>query len=239
MPGIRLTVVLDCPEAVYSGMVPGFVAGEYDADDLEIDGVPLARRAGARVILAPATRVVPALKRIELQDRPPIHYDVASLDVGSTVKGLDRVGVAEFALPTRPIRNFVDQVRERARLLGDAPQVAVVGGGAAGVEIALSLDAYLRSEGKSPEFFVVTDGQDLLPGSSGSMRRALRREFRKRKIRHQAGQRVARVGAGRLGDRGRHASRRGSRRVGDGCCADSASGSVAASEGRARIRAGR
>ena len=28
-PGARLTVVLDRPEAVYSGMVPGFAAGDY------------------------------------------------------------------------------------------------------------------------------------------------------------------------------------------------------------------
>jgi selenide,water dikinase len=29
VPGVRLTVVVDRPEAVYSGMVPGFVAGDY------------------------------------------------------------------------------------------------------------------------------------------------------------------------------------------------------------------
>jgi selenide,water dikinase len=31
LPGVHLSVVLDRPEAVYSGMVPGFVAGEYRA----------------------------------------------------------------------------------------------------------------------------------------------------------------------------------------------------------------
>ena len=51
---IRLTVVLDTPVAVYSGMVPGLIAGQYRAEELEIDVVPLARRAGARVILSAA-----------------------------------------------------------------------------------------------------------------------------------------------------------------------------------------
>lgn len=202
LPDVRLTVVLDRPEAVYSGMVPGFVAGDYRPEELEIDVVPLARRAGARVILAAATRIVPEQKRIELQSRPPIHYDVASLDVGSTVKGLDKPGVAKFALPTRPIRGFVDEVRRRASQLVPskpeddsvtAPRIALVGGGAAGVEIALTLEAYLRGEGTTPDVFLVTESDSILPGSSRALQRVARRELRRRGVEHQAGQRVARV----------------------------------------------
>ena len=55
VPGARLTLVVDRPLAVYSGMVPGFVAGQYSREDLEIDVRPLALRAGARCIVAPAT----------------------------------------------------------------------------------------------------------------------------------------------------------------------------------------
>ena len=60
VPGARLTLVVDRPIAVYSGMVPGFVAGQYSRDALEIDVRPLALRAGARCIVAPATGVDPA-----------------------------------------------------------------------------------------------------------------------------------------------------------------------------------
>ena len=107
LAGVRLTVVLDRPVAAYSGMVPGFVAGEYQAAELAIDVVPLARRAGARVVLAAATRVDAVNRRIELEGRPPIGYDVASLDVGSTVRGGDVPGAFEHALATRPIGSFV------------------------------------------------------------------------------------------------------------------------------------
>ena len=48
-----MTVVVDRPVAVYSGMVPGFVAGQYGSSDLEIDVLPLARRAGARLVVFP------------------------------------------------------------------------------------------------------------------------------------------------------------------------------------------
>src|SRR5205807_7621957 len=59
-PGVRLTVVVDRPVAVYSGMVPGFVAGQYRQDELEIDVRPLCMRAGARFIVAAATGLDPS-----------------------------------------------------------------------------------------------------------------------------------------------------------------------------------
>jgi NADH dehydrogenase, FAD-containing subunit len=37
VPGVRLSVVSDGPRAVYSGMVPGFVAGQYRLAEIEID----------------------------------------------------------------------------------------------------------------------------------------------------------------------------------------------------------
>jgi selenide,water dikinase len=99
--GARLTLVVDRPIAVYSGMVPGFVAGQYARDDLEIDVRPLALRAGARCIVAPATGLDPTARRILLEGRPPIVYDTVSFDVGSTVAGLEVPGAASFAGWTR------------------------------------------------------------------------------------------------------------------------------------------
>src|SRR5512134_3563348 len=61
---VRLTLVVDKPVAVYSGMVPGYVAGQYRREELEIDVVPLARRAGARVILSAAVGIDAEARRI-------------------------------------------------------------------------------------------------------------------------------------------------------------------------------
>jgi selenide,water dikinase len=143
-PDVRLTLVVDKPIAVYSGMVPGYVAGQYRREELEIDVVPLARRAGARVILSPAIGVDPASKRIRLSDRPALRYDVASFDIGSTVAGLDLPGVRQNALPTRPIVELVERIdalaaRIRGRTAGGPFRIVVVGGGAGGIEIAFTL----------------------------------------------------------------------------------------------------
>jgi selenide,water dikinase len=166
--GVRLTLVLDRPEAVYSGMVPGFVAGDYAARELEIDVVALARRAGAAVVLAPATGIDAGARRVHVGGRAPIAWDVVSLDVGSTVRGLDLPGVREHALATRPIRLLVDRVEARVaevvRRTAGTTRVVVVGAGAAGVELACTLDARVRSLGARAEITVVSDEAELLSG---------------------------------------------------------------------------
>ncbi len=193
--GVRITLVVDRPEAVYSGMVPGFVAGDYSADELEIDAVPLARRARARVVLAPATRIDPHARRIETQGRPPLSYDVASLDVGSDVRGADLPGVLEHALATRPIRGLIDglelRLAEVAPAGGRALQVVVVGGGAAGVELAFCLEARLRRAARDVEVSLVDAAAELLPAESPRLSRAARREAERRGIRLHCDARVA------------------------------------------------
>jgi selenide,water dikinase len=206
--GVRTTLVVDRPEAVYSGMVPGFVAGDYGAGELEIDAVPLARRAGARVVLAPALRVDAAAQRIQVAGRPPLPYDVASLDVGSAVRGAELPGVREHALATRPIGRFVGALAAalaRARPGGGGRlrvatgggegrlRVAIAGGGAAGVELACTLEARLRAEGEAPEVVLLTDEVRLLTGASARLAAAAERELRRRGIRVRCGSKVEAV----------------------------------------------
>jgi selenide,water dikinase len=200
-PHTHLTVVLDQPVAVYSGMVPGYVAGQYRAEELEIDVVPLARRAGARVILAAATGVEAAEKRILLAGRAPIRYDVASFDVGSTVAGLDLPGVRQWAIATRPIGRFVARVDEIvARAVAsrerEAPfRVVVVGAGAGGIELAFTLERRLCAAGVLRlEVTVVHAGAQILPGYSQRLVRAAERKAEERDLRWRLGRRVVSAG---------------------------------------------
>lgn len=197
--GARLTVVVDRAEAVYSGMVPGFVAGEYAERELVLDVVPLAARARARLVLAPATRIDADARTIELMGRPPLHYDVVSLDVGSTVRGLDLPGVREHAIATRPIGRFVrelDRVDEllRSSSMGAeaaAPRAVVVGAGAAGVELAFALVARAKRAGGRLHVTLVDGGSELLPGYPDAARSAALELARERGIEPRLGARAA------------------------------------------------
>jgi len=163
--------------------------------ELTIDVVPLARRARARVIVAPAVSIDAAAHRIELEGRPPLAYDVASLDVGATVRGLDLPGVRAHALATRPIARLVAELDARVAALPERPRIAIVGGGAAGVELAFTLDARLRASGRTPALRLVCESAALLEDYGRRVRSLVRDGLAARGIAVHTGARVGAVRA--------------------------------------------
>ena len=189
----HVTLVVDDPIAVYSGMVPGFVAGQYQREELEIDVRPLARRAGAAVIVARATGVDASERRIALEAREAIAYDTASFDVGSKVAGLDLPGVRAHALATRPIGRFVAEVDAAiARARGAAaPRVVVCGAGAGGLELAFALRARLAQQGAPDAAVTLVDAaSELLPAFAAGVAERVLDALRVRNIELRLGTRV-------------------------------------------------
>lgn len=193
VPGVRLSLVVDDPVAVYSGMVPGFVAGRYTRGDLEIDVRPLARRAGARCIVAAAVALDAAQRRLTLEDGASIGYETVSLDVGSAVGGLDVPGVREHALPTRPIGLFVRRIEAivgRARGAGGF-RLVIVGAGAGGVELAFAFATRLRTAGtRDVEVLLLEAGPRVLPGYPARAARLVEAAAAERGVRIVTGARV-------------------------------------------------
>lgn len=199
--GVDVSVVVDDPVAMYSGMATGYVAGQYDRGDLEIDARPLARACGAALAVSPCVRVDAAARRVELEDGRSIAYDVASFDIGSTVRGRGRPGVVEHAIPTRPLRGLidrVDEVVERARALGGARpfRLVVVGGGVAGVELSLTFQVRLRDAADAPPAITLLDaGPRVLDGAPDALARRARRILERRGVRTRGNAAVAGVDA--------------------------------------------
>jgi selenide, water dikinase len=72
--GLQITLISPDVETPYSGMLPGLVAGHYDAKDMHIDLVRLCRFAGARLIQASAFDIDPVNRRVRCQvDRYRYH----------------------------------------------------------------------------------------------------------------------------------------------------------------------
>lgn len=194
--GVRLTVVVDIPIAVYSGMVPGYVAGQYDREALEIDVLPLARLAGARVVIARATGVDSEQETLLLEGRPPLRYDVLSLDIGSSVAGLDVPGVARNAVPTRPIGRFVQRVSQWDDDPDSPPRVLVVGGGAGGVEVAFALNRRLCRDGSYGQVTLLEAGERILASYPSGLARRVEAAAQARNIDVRTRSPVSRVDDG-------------------------------------------
>ncbi len=162
MPGVRVTVINPGPTAPYTGMLPGHVAGHYTRDELEIDLVKLGRHAGARLVLGKACGLDVASKLVRIEGQDPIPYDVASFDVGITAQMLAIKGFAEHAVGAKPLDIFAARWRAYLEALpGGTARIAVIGGGVAGVELALAMHHAVRQRGASCEVAIIEAGPAL------------------------------------------------------------------------------
>ena len=70
VPGLRVTLISRDVMTPYSGMLPGYIEGQYRAEDITIDLSHLARHAGARFIHGEVDAINPDEKIISLKGRP-------------------------------------------------------------------------------------------------------------------------------------------------------------------------
>src|SRR5689334_4064569 len=148
-------------------MVPGVIAGHYGLADCRIDLSRLALRAGARFLQDSAIEADPARCEVLTAKGERLRYDILSLDVGSAPP--EPPGGAENTLCVRPIEAFPaawERLRERARS-GGIHSIAVVGGGAAGIEVLLAMQHALSG---SPVRFALFDAAPLLDGQGAGRR---------------------------------------------------------------------
>ncbi|MFT5065047.1 MAG: selenide,water dikinase [Reinekea sp.] len=145
LAGVRLTVINPGPTAPYSGMLPGFVAGHYTRDELDIDLVQICRFAGARLILGYADGINRAAKTVSVAGRPPIAYDALSVDVGITSAMPALSGFSDHGTPAKPLGPFASKW-DHYRNTANAPKVAVIGGGVAGAELAMAMRHSLNGD---------------------------------------------------------------------------------------------
>ena len=190
MPGVRLTLICSDTHTPYSGMLPGYIAGHYSYDDVHIDLSRLARFAGARFLRAEALGLDRGAGRVLCRERPPVAYDWLSINIGSTPQMDGVAGAQAHVVPVKPIHAFDARWRlllERVRKHTGTTRIAVVGGGAGGVELTLAMQYRLRNElrasGRDPEelgFHLLTQDADILPTHNAAVRRAFDRVLARR-----------------------------------------------------------
>lgn len=180
LPAARVTLVSADPQLVYSGMVPGHLAGHYRFDQITIPLMPMAAAAGMRFVEAAATAVDAAARTVTLSDGETLSYDVLSLDCGGVIDPDAIPGAREHALFVRPMRPFVQHCAAVIEGAQAAPQaIVVVGGGAGGVELAMALQHRLKAQAR---LSLVTGGPPPLAAYPAHVQARARRALRRRGI---------------------------------------------------------
>ena len=161
LPGIEVLLATPYARQMYSGMVPGLVAGRYRTDDCVIPLEPLAVAAGVRFIRTAAVALDAAARQVRLADGQLLPYDILSIDTGPVIDRDAIPGAREHGLFVRPIEDFVQQLDALfERAAAGARHIAVLGGGAAGFELVLALRARLSAA----RLTLVTGGPAPLAG---------------------------------------------------------------------------
>jgi selenide,water dikinase len=198
VPDVRIDVVNPVRHAPYSGMIPGLIAGDYDWPQCHIDLARLCGHAQARLIEDRATGIDAAARCVRLASGTSAQYDLLSIDIGSASAGGEVAGVREHAVSVKPIDGLlaaVERLQDRTRGKSIA-SVAVVGAGAAGIELALALQRRLRAGTcVEPAFVLLSDRAQVLPDHGARARRIVERILRERGIQVLAGVPVAAVTA--------------------------------------------
>ncbi len=174
---------------IYSGMLPGWMAGHYSLSDCQIDLSPLAQAAGVRLIIGQAMGIDANRRCIALSDRTRLDYDFLSLDVGSesNLSWLNALG--DRLLPVKPIGGFVQRWPD---ILAQAAkqnnfQMVVVGGGAAGVEIAFAAQHVFAERAYDATVSLIASEKGILHGHASRAVKSVRDLLVKRGIKlHEA-----------------------------------------------------
>ena len=203
LPNVDLTLISDVEQTPYSGMLPGHVAGFYSYEETHIDLRSLAKFAGAKLIVDRAIGLDTEQSLVICQgDR--LKFDYLSLDIGSTPQTMTVPGAKEYAVPAKPVPIFLEAWYELKRLARSETKplsIAIVGGGAGGVELALNMEACLKKilgEKRYLQIHLIHRGKQLLTSYNNWVGSKLEKIISNRKIELHLQQSVIEVFSDRI-----------------------------------------
>lgn len=167
-----VTCVTPWEASMYSGMLPGVLAGQYSRDAMALNASALCDLAGATLRIGAIDSIDHSASTVRMADGRSLPFDVLSLNIGSTSAPVLPAEAGAPVVPVRPLQTFVDRLSAAwADVTGQSSrrswQVTVVGGGLGGIELACTLPAYLvrhSPAGTQVDARIVTRGASLGQG---------------------------------------------------------------------------
>ncbi|MCR8850711.1 FAD-dependent oxidoreductase [Rossellomorea sp. SC111] len=142
----------------YSGMFSGYTEGIYSLEETRIDLKNLCKDAGCDFIESTVLSIDPDQQHL-LTDKGEIFtYDFVSFDIGSRNDSMEIKGLQEHNLPIKPNYRFPEQIGK----LHNSRKTVFIGGGAASIEMALSLKAWKVDKGYGDHSITVVHSSPLL-----------------------------------------------------------------------------
>lgn len=126
------------PQAWYSGMMPGLIAGRFSEQQCAIELAPLCRACGLELIIGEVAQLDAHGQILTLADGQTLGYEYLSLNLGSVPPQPRNPDYSVVMVPAKPFAPFANQWQSWRKRSG-AMELAVVGGGPAAFELTLAL----------------------------------------------------------------------------------------------------
>ncbi|BAY07684.1 selenide, water dikinase SelD [Calothrix sp. NIES-2098] len=200
LPGVRLTLITTNSYTPYSGMLPGHIAGFYSHDECHIDLRPLAQFAQAQLYIDRVVNLDLKNNKVICANRPAVDFDVLSVDIGSTPAKISVSEAAEYVIPAKPVSKLLEHWYQLIKNVAENPQapikIAIAGGGAGGVELALSMRSHLQQivqHSGALEIHLFQRDRQLMPKHHQSVRQLVKQVLIERGIKLHLGETVSQV----------------------------------------------
>lgn len=195
--GFDVTLVDPSPHLYYSGMATGVISGAYGPEEHRIDVRRLVPEGGGTFVEGRVTEIRSADRAFVLDSGDTVPYDTASVSLGSEVSRGDPTGGEARAIRVKPVEN-TKEIRCRLLDFGEnrTPNVLVVGGGAAGCEIAANTLTLLKKLHFGGELIIAQSGEALLPRAPKKAQKEISRFLRERGAQVLTRTSITRLGAG-------------------------------------------
>lgn len=164
--GVNLTLVSPFERQVCAGMVPAMIAGRQSLNTIQIDLKALVTKAGGQFLPGRALEVaLPNQLRCDTGDE--LAFDVISFDIGSLPRGFEIAAGSPRVIFAKPIQNLLRLLEEPWALARPPAKelisLAIVGGGAAGVELALALHRRFLDKKRALKVTILDSGDRMFP----------------------------------------------------------------------------
>ena len=168
--GHEITLISDHSWLYYSGMIPEYLGGVYQEEQMRIDLSRLASENGVAFLPSEASDIDPKEKVLKLADGRKLPYDVIAFDIGS-IPPVRSGALEEWIIPSKPLHKITQLADFISKSSEHRGELLIVGGGAAGVEVALNVSARLLDQIRAGDFslHIYEQAERLLPDFPSGM----------------------------------------------------------------------
>ena len=163
---IRVTLINNSFTSTYSGMIPGYIQGIYEWDEINIDLMHLCNNFSHRFLIESVTKININQNLVHMENRPSISFDYLSINLGIQSNDKDINGAKENCIKLKPISSIKENINKLLTYNKERNKnkIVIIGAGAAGVEVALAIRERLRKEYLYNDIVLLSKNSKILNG---------------------------------------------------------------------------